>query len=77
VSHISRTISAEGVRDGLLRKLSGHKRDDLTGEWTNPHNYELHDWYSSPLVIRAIKSKRVKMAEHVTCVAEERNGHAV
>jgi len=38
-----------------LRKTSGPKRDEVTGEWRNPHNEELNDLYSSPNIARVIK----------------------
>jgi hypothetical protein len=48
-----------------LRRISGPKRDEVTGEWTKLHNEELHDLYSSPNVIRIIKSRRMTWAGHV------------
>jgi hypothetical protein len=33
----------------VLRRIFGHKRDEVTGEWRNFHNEELHDLYSSPI----------------------------
>jgi hypothetical protein len=40
-----------------LRRIFGPKRDDVTGDWRKPHNEELHNLYSSPNIIRMIKSK--------------------
>jgi hypothetical protein len=37
----------------------------VTGEWRKLHNEELHDLYSSPSIIRIIKSRRMKWAGHV------------
>jgi hypothetical protein len=39
----------------VLRKIFGPRKDDITGEWRKLHNEELHDLYSSPTVVRAIK----------------------
>jgi hypothetical protein len=39
----------------VLRKISGPKRDEVTGEWRKLHNEELHTLYSSPDIIRQIK----------------------
>jgi hypothetical protein len=36
----------------VLRKTFGPRRDELTGEWRNLHNEELHDLYYSPSIIR-------------------------
>jgi hypothetical protein len=40
-----------------LRRISGPKRDDVTGDWRKLHNEELHNLYSSPNITRMIKSK--------------------
>ncbi|KAJ4438956.1 hypothetical protein ANN_14910 [Periplaneta americana] len=42
----------------ILRKIFGAKRDEVTGEWRKLHNTELHALYSSPDIIRNIKSRR-------------------
>ncbi|KAJ4425570.1 hypothetical protein ANN_27765 [Periplaneta americana] len=42
----------------VLRKIFGTKRDEATGEWRELHNTELHALYSSPDIIRNIKSRR-------------------
>jgi hypothetical protein len=49
----------------VLRRIFGSKRDEVTGEWRKLHNKELHDWYSSPNIIRIIKSRRIRWAGHV------------
>jgi hypothetical protein len=49
----------------VLRKIFGPKRDEVTGEWRKLHNEELRDLYSSPSVIRIIKSRRMRWAGHV------------
>jgi hypothetical protein len=43
----------------VLRRIFGLKRDEVTGEWRKLHNKELHDLYSSPSIIRIIKSRRM------------------
>jgi hypothetical protein len=43
----------------VLRGIFGPKRAGVTGEWTKLHNEELHDLYTSPRIIRIIKSKRM------------------
>jgi hypothetical protein len=45
------------LENRVLRRIFGSKRDELTGEWRKPHNEELHDLYSSPNILRLIKSK--------------------
>ncbi|KAJ4448654.1 hypothetical protein ANN_00044 [Periplaneta americana] len=45
----------------VLRKIFGAKKDEVTGEWRKLHNTELHALYSSPDIIRNIKSRRFEM----------------
>jgi hypothetical protein len=40
----------------VLRRICGPKRDEVTGEWRKLHIEELHNLYSSPDIIRQIKS---------------------
>jgi hypothetical protein len=61
---------------GLRRKF-GPKRVDLTGEWRKLHNEEIHILYSSPDVIRQIKSRRMRWAGHVAGMGEERKVYKV
>jgi hypothetical protein len=58
----------------VLRRIFGPKRDEATGEWRRLHNEELDDLYSSPNVIRVIKSKRMRWAGHVARMGES-EGH--
>jgi hypothetical protein len=46
----------------LLRTIFGPKRDEVTGGWRKPHNEELCNLYSSPSIIRMIKSRRMRWA---------------
>jgi hypothetical protein len=49
----------------VLRKIFGLKRGDVTGGWRKLRNEEPHNLYSSPNIIRMIKSRRMRWAEHV------------
>jgi hypothetical protein len=49
----------------VLRRIFGPKRDEATGKWRRLHNEELNDLYSSPNIIRVIKSRRMRRAGHV------------
>jgi hypothetical protein len=61
----------------VLRKLFGPKRDEITGECRKLHNEELHNLYSSPNIIRQIKSRRIRSAGHVARMGEEKKVHKV
>ncbi|KAJ4435345.1 hypothetical protein ANN_17958 [Periplaneta americana] len=60
-----------------LRKIFGAKRDEVTGEWRKLHNTELHALYSSPDIIRNLKSRRLRWAGHVARMGESRNAYRV
>jgi hypothetical protein len=51
------------------------RRDKVTGEWRRLHNEELNDLYSSPNIIRVIKSRRMKWAGHVARMGEGRDAY--
>ncbi|KAJ4439190.1 hypothetical protein ANN_07307 [Periplaneta americana] len=61
----------------VLRKIFGAKRDEVTGEWRKLHNTELHALYSSPDILRNIKSRRLRWAGHVARMGESRNAYRV
>jgi hypothetical protein len=57
----------------VLRRISGPKRGEVTGEWRKLHNGELRDLYSSPSIIRINNSRRMKWEGHVARMGEKRN----
>jgi hypothetical protein len=57
----------------VLRRIFGPKRDEETGGWRKLHNEQLHNLYSSPRIIRIIKSRRMRWAGHVARMEEKRN----
>jgi hypothetical protein len=56
----------------VLRRIFGPKRDGVTGGWRKLHNEELHNLYSSPSIIRIIKSRRMRWAGRVAQMGEKR-----
>jgi len=61
----------------VLRRVFGPKRDEVTGEWRKLHNEELNNLYSSPNIVRVIKSRRMRWAGHVARMREGRGVHRV
>jgi hypothetical protein len=61
----------------VLRRIFGPTRDEVTGEWRKLHNRELHNLYSSPDIIRQIKSRRMRWAWHVARMGEGKNVYRV
>jgi hypothetical protein len=61
----------------VLRRIFGPKRDEVTGKWRKLRNEELRDLYSSPSIIRIIKSRRMKWAGRVARMGEKRNAYSL
>jgi hypothetical protein len=57
----------------VLRRIFGPKRNGVTGGWRKLHNLELHNLYSSPSIIRIIKSRRMSWAGHMARMGEKKN----
>jgi hypothetical protein len=60
-----------------LRRILGPKRDEVTGEWRKLHNEELHNLYSSPDMIRQVRSRRMRWAGHVARMGEDKKVYKV
>jgi hypothetical protein len=60
----------------VLRRIFGPKRDE-DGSWRKLHNDELHSLYSSPNIVRVIKSRRMRWAGHVARMVEGRGVYRV
>ena len=61
----------------VLRRIFGHMKDELTGEWMKLHNEELNDLYSSPIIVCVIKSRGMRWAWHVAHMGQRRGVHRV
>jgi hypothetical protein len=61
----------------VLRRIFGSKREEVAGGWRRLHNEELYNLYSSPNIIRVIKSKRMRWSEYVACMREMRNSYSI
>jgi hypothetical protein len=60
----------------VLRRIFGPKREE-DGSWRKLHNDELHSLYSSPNIVRVIKSRSMKWAGHVARMGEGRGVYRV
>jgi hypothetical protein len=54
----------------MLRRICGRKRGEVAGEWRKLHNEELRDLYSSPSIIRMVKSRRMRLAGNIARMGE-------
>jgi hypothetical protein len=59
----------------VLRRIFGPKRDEVTGDWRRLHNKELYALYSSPNIIRVMKSRRLRWAGYVERMGERRGAY--
>jgi len=60
-----------------LKRIFGPKRDEVTREWRKLHNEELNDLYSSPNIVRVIKSRIMTWAGHVAHMGETRGVYKI
>ena len=58
-----------------MRRISGPKRDGVTGEWRKLHNEELNDLNCSHSIVRVIKSRGMSRVGHVARMEEGRGVH--
>jgi hypothetical protein len=61
----------------VLRRIFGPKRNEATGEWRRLHSEELNGLYSSPYIIRVIKSRRMRWTGHVARMGQKRGAYRI
>jgi hypothetical protein len=64
------------LENRVLRRIFGPKRDEVMGGWRKLHNEEIHNLYSSPSIIRMIKSRWMSWAGHAARM-EKRNAYTI
>jgi hypothetical protein len=63
--------------NSVLRRIFGPKRDKVTGDWRRLRKEELNDLYSSPKIIRVIKSRKMRWAGHVARMGSGRGAYMI
>jgi hypothetical protein len=76
IFHVS-SISLRVFENRVLRRIFGPKKDKIAGKWRKLHNEKLHILYSTPDIIRQIKSRRMRCAGHVARREVGRNVYRV
>jgi hypothetical protein len=61
----------------VLRRIFGPKSGEVTGEWIKLHNEELNNLYTLPNIVRVVKSRRMRWAEHVARMGMDRGVNRV
>jgi hypothetical protein len=61
----------------VLRRIFPPRRHEVTGDWRKLHNEELHNLYSTPNILRMIKSRRMRWVGNVARMGETRNSYRI
>jgi hypothetical protein len=64
-------LESLGFENKVLRRIFGPRRDEVTGDWRRLHNEEINVLYSSPNIVRVIKSRRMRWGGHVARMGGE------
>jgi hypothetical protein len=77
VSDIKGGTRLRAFENRVLRETFGPKRDEMTGVWRKLHNEEFRNLYSSPSIIRMIKSRRIRWVQHVAQMGDMKNAYRI
>lgn len=61
----------------VLRRILGLKREEVTAGWKKLHNEKFCNLYSFTDIVRMIKSRRMSLVEHITCIGIQRNAYNI
>jgi hypothetical protein len=61
----------------VLKRIFGLKRVEIIGDWRKFCNEELYNMYSSPNIIRMMKSRRMRWAGHIACMGVKKNAYGI
>jgi hypothetical protein len=61
----------------VMKIIFESKREEVVGGWRILHNEELHNSYTSPNVVRLMKSRRMRWTGHIACMGEMRNAYKI
>jgi len=75
ILRVERTLRVSENR--VLRKMFGPERDEVTGDWRKQHIEQLIYLCFSPNIIPVIKSRRIRLAEHVACMGDRKGAYRV
>jgi hypothetical protein len=64
-------------KNRVLRRILGHKREEVAGGWRRLYSEELHNLYASPNIIRVVKPRRMRWAVNIARMREMRNEYNI
>jgi hypothetical protein len=75
--HEARMVNSEWKNRKINQRLFGLKKGEETGGWRTLYDEELHNWCSSPSIIRIITSRRMRWADHVAHTGEKKSAYRI
>jgi hypothetical protein len=77
VTHTEEESRLRVFKSGVLRKIFGPERDEVTGDWGRLHNELFNAPYSSSNIIRMIKLRKMRWKGSVACMGERRSANRI
>lgn len=57
---VKEELRLRAFENRVLRRTFASKKEEIIGDWRRLHNEELHNFYPSPIIIRTVKSRRIR-----------------